>query len=64
MICKKVSEIPNILNLRSRSQENLRTVRQKISNEERDFPFSCIEKLGIRIFPEVGRGYARNFSGL
>ena len=42
----------------------LRTVRQKTSNEKRDFPFSCIEKLGTRIFPDVWRGYARNFSGL
>ena len=42
----------------------LRTVRQKISNEERDFLFSCIQKFDTPIFPEVWRGYARNFSGV
>ena len=42
----------------------LRTVRQKISNEERDFPFSCTEEFDTQLFTEVRRGYARNFSGL
>ena len=45
-------------------RNSLRTVRQKTSNEQRDFPFSCIEKFGTRRFPNVRRGYARNVSGL
>ena len=52
MKCVKVSEIPNLLKLSSGSHDFLRTVRQKISTEERDFTFSSIETFDTRIFPE------------
>ena len=45
-------EIPKILKLKSGSWIFSRTVRQKFSTEESDFPFSCIESFEIRIFLE------------
>ena len=42
----------------------LRTVRQKFSTEERDFPFSCLESFDTRKILEGWRRYPRNFSVL
>ena len=61
VILMKVSKIPNILKLGGGSQEFFRTVRQKISSEERVFAFSCVESFDTRNFPEVWRGYPRSF---
>ena len=41
-----------------------RTVRQKFSTEECDYPFSCIENFDTRSFLEGWRHYPRNFSVL
>ena len=64
MTCKKVSKIPKFWILEVVPRNFLPPVRQKTSNEERDFPFSCIEKFGTRRFSDVRSRYPRNFSVL
>ena len=51
LYAKKLSKSQIFWNLEVVPRKFLRTVRQKFSTEERDFPFSCIESFETRNFP-------------